>query len=130
GPIMALHEGNLVVLDLIADLTPHAAIGAHRVDFSIDLPAPMLGDRIDDGFRHQGPRWARLDALPASDASREPHGIVEIKDRLRADIAESHTNHIVDLNLSTGANAEPAVDAGVEVDRHCRMGKVRARNAM
>ena len=116
----------MVVLDLVADLTADAAIGTDRVNLPVDLPAAVLGDRIDDGFRHQRAGRAGLHALSASDASGEAHRIVEVEDGLRADVAERHADHVVDLNLSTRANAQPAVDAGVEIDRHGRMRKVRA----
>ena len=91
------------------------------MNFPVDLPAAVLGDRIDDGLRHQRAGRAGLHALPASDASGEAHRIVEIEDWLRVDAAKRHADHVVDLNLATRPNTQPAIDAGVEIDRHGRM---------
>ena len=103
--VAALHEGDLVVLDLVADLAADAAIGADRVNLAVDLAAAVLGDRIDDGFRHQRAGRAGLHAFSAGDASGAAHGIVEIEHRLRADTAERHADHVIDLNFPAGAHA-------------------------
>ena len=50
--VVALHKSNTIVLNLVADLTAHATIGTDRVNLPIHLAAAMLGNRIDDGFRH------------------------------------------------------------------------------
>src|SRR5262249_40190120 len=38
--------------------------------------------------------------------------------------AAGHADHVVDLNLAAGADAEIALDAGVEIDRHRRMAAI------
>ena len=122
--VAALHEGDLLVLDLIADLTADAAIGTDRVNLAIDRAAAALGDRIDDRFRHQRAGRAGLHAFAAGDAGRLPHGIVEIEHRPGADAAERHADHVIDLHLAAGADAEPAIDAGIEIDGHGGMGEI------
>ena len=41
--------------------------------------------------------------------------------------AAGHADHVVDLHLAAGADAEIALDAGVEIDRHRRMAAVGRR---
>jgi hypothetical protein len=41
--------------------------------------------------------------------------------------APRHADHVVDLHLATGADAEIALDAGVEVHRHGGMATVGRR---
>src|SRR5262249_50271016 len=128
--VAALHEGDRVVLDLIADLAAYTAIGTDRVDLAIHFAAAMLGDRIDDRFRHERAGGTGLHAFPARNASGQPHGIVEVEHRLGVDIAEGHSDHVIDLDLAASAHAESTVDAGVEVDRHGGMRQVGLQNAM
>ena len=55
------------------------------------------------------------------------HGIVEIEHDLFMVAAARHADHVIDLHLAARADAEIAVDAGVEVDRHGRMAAVGLR---
>ena len=114
----------LLVLDLIAELAANAAIGTDRVNLAVDLAGAVLGDRIDDRFRHQRAGRAGLHAFAAGDASRTAHWIVEIEHRPRADAAERHADHVIDLDFAAGAHAQPAIDAGIEIDRHGGVGQV------
>ncbi len=43
--------------------------------------------------------------------------------------ARRHADHVVDLDLAAGADAEIALDAGVELHRHRRMAAVGRRRA-
>ncbi len=128
--VAALNEGDLVVLDLVRDLTADAAIGADRVDFAVHFPAAVLGDGIDDRFRHQRAGGTGLHAFPAGDAGRLPHRVVEIEHGPRVDAAEGHADHVVDLHFAAGTHAESAIDAGIEIDGHRRVRKVGFQDAV
>ena len=128
--VAALHEGDLLVLDLIGELTTDAAIGADRVNLAVDLAAAVLGDRVDDRFRHQRAGRAGLDALAAGDAGGASHGIVEIEHRPGSNAAKRHADDVVDLNLAAGPDAQPAFDAGIEIDRHGGVGKIGLDDAV
>jgi hypothetical protein len=65
-----------------------------------------------------------LHAFTAGDATRRAHGITLIKDDRRMLTAPGHADDIVNLLLATGARAAPALNAGIEVDCHRRMGEV------
>src|SRR3954468_12954736 len=96
---MTLHEGDALVLDLVADLAADAAIGADRMHLAIDSAAAALRQGIDDGLRHESAGGAGLHAFAAGNAGRGSHWVIEIKGRLRADIAKRHADHVIDLNL-------------------------------
>src|SRR6185312_7785140 len=59
------------------------------------------------------------------DAGALAHRIVEIEHDLLAMAAAGHADDVVDLHFAAGANAESALDAGVEIDRHRRVAAVR-----
>src|SRR5262249_54753849 len=84
---------------------------------------------VDQRGRHQRAGRAGLHALAAGDAGGLPHRVVEVEHDLLGDAAAGHPDHIVDLHLATGAHAQIALDAGVEVDRHGRMAAVGLRRA-
>src|SRR6478736_8940627 len=108
--VATLDEGDCVVLDLITDLAADTAIWADRMNLAINLAAAMLGDWIDDRFRHERAGGTGLHAFSAGDASGQPHGIVEVEHRLGGDIAKGHSDHVIDLDLAAGTHAEPTVD--------------------
>src|SRR5680860_616123 len=85
---------------------------------------------VDDGFRHQRARGACLHAFAAGDAGRTSHRIVEIEHGLGADAAKRHADDIIDLNLAAGPDAKPAIDAGIEIDRHGGMGEIGLYNVV
>src|SRR5262249_28927553 len=66
----------------------------------------------------------------ASDASRTTHRIVEVEHDLLKMTAPGHADDIVDLHLAAGADAEIALDAGVEIDRHRRVAAVGRRQRL
>src|SRR5205807_1462375 len=74
--------------------------------------------------RHQGAGRAGLDTLAAGDAGALAHRVVEVEDDLGAMAPAGHADDVVDLDLTAGADAEVAVDAGVEVHRHRRVADV------
>ena len=124
GPVAAADVEELVVLDVIGELAAHPAIGAHAVDLAVrELGAHVR--LIDDGRGHQRTGRASLHAFAAGDAGRVPHRVVEIEHDLLAEAAAGHADHVVDLHLAAGADAQIALDAGVEIDRHRRVAAVR-----
>src|SRR5262249_40832784 len=54
----------------------------------------------------------------ARDAGGRPHRVVEVEHDLLAVAAAGHADDVVDLHLAAGADAEIALDAGIEIDRH------------
>src|SRR6185437_14489061 len=71
---------------------------------------------------------AGLDAFAAADAGAGAHRVVEIEDDLLAEAALGHADHVIDLHLAAGADAERAIDAGIEIDRHRRVAKIGCRH--
>src|SRR3546814_19536726 len=49
---------------------------------------------------------------------------------LGAMAAIGHADHVIDLDLATGAHTKIALDAGVEIDRHGGVAAVRRRLAV
>ena len=117
----------LVVLDLIGELAADAAIRTDAVHLAVgELGADVL--LVDERRRHQRPGRAGLHAFAAGDAGRCAHWIVEVENDLLAVAAAGHADDVIDLDLAAGADAEIALNAGVEVDRHRRMAAVRLRH--
>jgi hypothetical protein len=93
-----------------------------RSAYSVRVCASSSSDR-----RHQRAGRAGLHALAAGDARAVAHRVVEVEHDLLVMAADGHADHVVDLDLAAGADAEIAVDAGVEVHRHRRMADVHHR---
>src|SRR5699024_12001868 len=70
------------------------------------------------------PGGAGLHALAAGDAGAGAHGVVEVEDDLGSGATIGHADDVVDLYLAAGANAQAAVDAGIEIDGHRRVADV------
>src|SRR5262249_5236737 len=70
---------------------------------------------------------AGLHALATGDAGRSAHRVVEIEHDLGVVATPGHADDVVDLHLAAGTDAEIAVDASVEVDRHGGMAAVGRR---
>ena len=127
--IDAVHPGDLVVLDLEGQLAADAAIGADGLDLAvIGLAVAVLG-RIHHGGGRQRAGGTGLHALAAGDTGGGAHGIVHVEDDLRVMPAPGHADHVVDLHLAAGADAEVAVDAGIQIDPHRHMAVVEQRYA-
>ena len=54
------------------------------------------------------------------------HGVVQVEHHLGVRAAQCQADDVVDLRFAAGAHAAVALDAGVEVDGHGRMGQVGA----
>src|SRR5208282_320365 len=119
----ALGIKQLVVLDLEGDLAAHPAIGADAVDLAVRFLGEALA-RVEHGRGHERARGAGLHAFAAGNAGALAHRVVEVEDDLRMMAAPRHADHVVDLDLAAGADAEIAVDAGVEIDAHRGMAVV------
>src|SRR5579883_2405136 len=119
----AIDIEELVVLDLVGELAADAAIGADAVDLAI---RSLFEDAflVEQRLLHERAGGAGLHAFAAGDASARTHGIVEIEDDLLAMPAPSHADDIIDLHLAAGADAEIALDTGVEIDRHRGMADI------
>ena len=115
--VLAADIEQLVVLDVVGELAADAAIGAHRIDLAVGKAGADIVV-VEQRRRHQRAGRAGLHAFPAGDAGRGAHGIVEIEHDLLAMAAAGHADDVVDLHFAAGADAEIALDAGVEIDRH------------
>ena len=122
--VLAGDGDDLVVLDLVSELAADAAIGADAVDHAVGL-AFIDVVVVDHGRRHQRAGRASLHAFAASHAGRVAHRIVEVEHDLLAKTAARHADDVVDLHFAAGADAEIALDAGVEIDRHGDVAAVR-----
>src|SRR5262249_21555336 len=121
--VAAADVEQLVILDVVGELAPDAAVGAYAVDLAIrELRAHVR--RVDQGRRHQRAGRAGLHALTADDAGGGAHRIVKVEHDLLGVPAASHADDVVDLHLAAGAHTEIAMDAGIEIDRHCWMAAV------
>src|SRR5262249_14750369 len=106
--LLALHEQNLVVLDVIRELTADAAVRTARLDL-------VVGDGRADARGHQRSGRARLHALAARDAGGGAHRVVEIEHDLRLGATERIADDVVHLRFTARANAPSALDARVEM---------------
>src|SRR6187551_115944 len=125
--VAARYVQKRVVLDVVGELAADAAVRAYAVDLTVG----KLGTHvlvIDQRRRHQRTGRTGLHAFAAGDASGLAHRVVEIGDDLLAVTAACHPDDIVDLHLAAGADAEIALNAGVEIDRHCRVAAVGRRH--
>ena len=121
--VAAGDRDQLVVLDLIGELAADAAIRADAVHLAVgEFGADVL--LVHQRRRHQRAGRTGLHAFAAGDAGRGAHRVVEIEHDLLAMAAEGHADDVVDLHLAAGADAEIALNAGVEIDRHRGMAAV------
>ena len=125
--VLAGDGDDLVVLDLVGELAADAAIGADAVDGAVGLALIDIV-LVDHRRRHQRAGRAGLHAFAAGDAGRGAHRIVEVEHDLFEMAAAGHADDVVDLHFAAGADAEIALDAGVEIDRHGDMAAVGLRH--
>ena len=127
--VAALDLEQPVVLDVVGELAADPAIRAQAVDHALGRfrLRTVCGD---DARRQQRAGRAGLDALAAADAGAVSHRVVEIEDDLGACAAMGHTDDVVDLDLTAGPDAERARDAGIEIDRHCRVAAIGGGRAL
>ncbi len=127
--VPAVDRDDMVVLDLVGQLAADAAIGADAVDLAVGgVGIDAVG--VDQGRRHQRAGRAGLHALAAGDAGAVAHRVVEIEHDLFAMAARRHADHVVDLDLAAGPDAQIALDAGIELHRHRRVAAVGYRSRM
>ena len=125
-PVLAGHVKELVVLDVVSELAADAAIGANAVDRAVGLAGEDVVF-VHQGRRHQCAGRAGLHAFAAGNAGRSAHRIVEVEHDLFTMAAAGHADDVVDLHFAAGANAEIALDAGIEIDRHRHVAAIRRR---
>ena len=121
--VAAFRVDHLLVLDLIGNLAADAAERAERIHLPVGIGDAGLV-LVQHHRRHQRAGRTGLHAFAAGDAGRFPHRVVEIEHDLGLVTAIGHADDVVDLDLAAGAHAQPALDAGIEVDAHRRMAGV------
>ena len=124
GAVPAGDGDDPIVLDLIGELAADATIGADAVDHAVGL-AFVNVVLVHHGRRHQRAGRAGLHAFAAGHAGRRAHRIVEVEHDLFEMAAAGHADNVVDLHFAAGADAEIALNAGVEIDRHRYVAAVR-----
>ena len=107
-----------LVAHVVGDLTAHATKGANRVHLAVDFL------RAHQGLGIERPRRAGLHALTAGHTTALAHGIGHVKHDARVGTTPLHANHLVDLLLAAGPHAAVALNAGIQVHRHRRVGQV------
>ena len=65
-----------------------------------------------------------MNALAASHAGADPHGISEIKNDLGMGTAEGVADDVVDLLLAAGAHTPRALDTGIKINGDGGMGQI------
>ncbi len=115
--VATLDSDDTVVLDLVGELAADPAIRADAVDLALGRVGKDAV-LVHQGLGHQRAGGTGLDALPAGDAGRGPHRVVEVEHDLLEVAARGHADDVVDLHLAAGPDAEIALDTGVELDRH------------
>ena len=127
-PVHAVHPSDLVAADLVGDLAAHPAIRADRLHLAVEGGAVAALRLVEHARLHQRAGRAGLHALAAGDAGGDAHRVGEIENDLGVEAAVAHADHVVHLHLAAGADAEVAVDAGVEVDPHRHVAGVEQRH--
>ena len=109
-------------------LAPDPAIGAERIHRPRGLhrapPLPIHKARLNEC-----PGRTSLHALAASNAAALPHRVAKIKNDLRPPSAPGHPDDVVELHLAAAAQAEAALDAGIQPHRHRPVGAVGRRGS-
>src|SRR6266550_9119525 len=125
-PVLAGDIEQLVVFDVIGELTANAAIRTHAVDRPVGFGGKDIA-LVDQRRWHQRTGRTGLHAFATGDTSRSAHRIVKIEHDFLAVTATGHADHIVDLDFTAGADTQIALDAGIEIDRHRRVRPVWRR---
>ena len=127
-PVAAADIKELVVLDVVGELAADAAIGAHAVHLAVgnacahspsSSEVAGISAPVGQACTHS-PQATQVDAPIGSSKSNTIFSRVA---------AAGHADHVVDLHFAAGADAQIALDAGVEIDRHGRMAAVGRRAA-
>ena len=118
---------DLAVLHLERQLAPNTAIRTDAFDFFVEVRA-ITGLRVIQNVGgHERARRTGLNAFTAGHATGRAHGIVLIEDDFGLPAPEGHADHVVDLNFAASANAEIALDAGVQIDPHGDVAVIQKR---
>ena len=112
------------ILHREGQLAADPAIGAYRINLPVGCDGQHLVG-IKQRFWHQRAGRTGLHALAAADTGRSAHLVIEIKDDFRLGTAAGKADHVIDLHLAAGANAQIALDTGIHVDGNGRVAAVR-----
>jgi hypothetical protein len=118
--IPAFYRHDSASPDPVRELAAHAAIGTHAVNL-IEVVCPSATVLVHQADFHEGPGGASLHTLPAGYTGALAHGIPLVEHDPGAVAAESHADHVIHLDFAAGADAERAVDTGVEEHAHGRV---------
>ena len=117
--IAPVNADDRVVFDVIRELATNTTIRTDAID-------RFVGDNLICALcRRQRTGRAGLHTFAAGHTGGYAHGIIKIKYDFRLRATERVTNHVVHLLFAAGAHTTRALDACVEIDRHCGMRKIR-----
>ena len=102
-------------------MATNPAIGAEGMHLSVRLDSTFW---CRNRGGQQGTGWTCLDAFSAGDARAVAHRVVKIEHDFRMGAAMGHANHVVDLDIAAGTDAERAIDTSIEIYHHRRMRKI------
>ena len=121
--VAAIDLDDLVVFQVIRDLT---ADTTERTDAVYGLVggADAHASFINHSGGQQCAGRTGLHAFPAGHACGLAHRVIEIEDNFRIRPPHGHPDHIVGLHFPAGTDTQVAVNAGVEVHRHCGMAHI------
>ena len=119
--ITTFDTNDLVVLDVVGKQTTNTAIGTDRIDLAIGFNHMRTGGVAECAGR------TGSDAFAAGDAGGLTHRVADIEHDLGVMTALCQADDVVDLGFAAGPQAARALDAGIEVDRDCRVRQVGCR---
>src|SRR6056297_863253 len=114
----ALDILDLAVLDLKRHLTADTAERADALHLFLVIGAVALLRVVHHRCGHQRAGGAGLHAFTAGDTGALAHRVVEIEDRIGIVAAPGHADHVIDLHIAAGADAQVALNAGIQIDAH------------
>src|SRR6056297_675808 len=126
----ALDILDLAVLDPERHLTADTAERADALHLVVVIGAVALLLVIHNRGGHQRAGGASLHAFAAGDTGALAHRVVEIEDRIGIVAAPGHADHVIDLHIAAGADAQVALDAGIKVDAHGHVTVIQKRDSV
>ena len=125
--VAAADVEQLVVLDVVGELAADAAIGAHAVDLAVRILRCARCASSTSVAGISAPVGQACTHSPQATQVDAPIGSSKSNTIFSPMAAAGHADDVVDLHFAAGADAEIALDAGVEIDRHRRMAAVGRR---
>ena len=108
-------KNNFFIFHVVGQLATHTTKRADRGDLLVGHAQRCVTRR------HQCASRAGLHAFAAGDTGRRSHVVVHVKNNLGVFTAKCQSDDVIDLLITTGAQAACALDAGIKVDGYGRV---------